>query len=47
MDHDGKLDLLYQLRGDNFDGNELALSSAAKRKGELMRVVASETHYGC
>jgi hypothetical protein len=47
MDHDGKLDLLYEIRGDNFSGADLALSSAAKRKGELMRVVASETHFGC
>lgn len=47
MDHDGKVDLLYQIRGDNFDANELALSSAARRKGELMRVVARDDHVGC
>jgi hypothetical protein len=46
MDHDGKLDLLYDVRGENFTRSELALSSAAK-DGELMRVVASENHNGC
>jgi hypothetical protein len=47
MDHDGKLDLLYELHGFNYESSELALSSAAKGKGELMHVVARETHVGC
>jgi len=46
IDHDGKLDLLYDVNTFNAVTSELALSSAA-RKGELMRVVARDVHTGC
>jgi hypothetical protein len=46
MDHDGKLDLLYEISGFNYKSTELALSSAATH-GKLMHVVARETHVGC
>ena len=48
MDHDGKLDLLYVIHGENYTRDQLALSSAAKRGAELMCVVAGEEHFfGC
>jgi hypothetical protein len=48
MDHDGKLDLLYVIHGEKDTRDQLALSSAAKDDGELVRVVAGEKHFfGC